>query len=191
MGRPCRIGGLVITEIRERDDAVKEGNDGDAEKIDTRQADVMILVGDEGEFGRCGGLCVLFSRGGFLRFKRRERAQGFFGNTVKARHRFVPYCVAFTQLAILFIDNKISDLIRTENPHIHENILQMFHQTFCLFLCHLSILRRLFLIYFFTFRQFGLIHLFPSLLPGTHKTSLPLCVLPRFATFSHFNYSYT
>ena len=48
-----------------------------------------------------------------------------------------------------------------------------------------------FLIYFFTFRQFGLIHLFPSLLPGTHKTSLPLCVLPRFATFSHFNYSYT
>ena len=85
MGRPCRIGGLVITEIRERDDAVKEGNDGDAEKIDTRQADVMILVGDEGEFGRCGGLCALFGRGGFLRFKRRERAQGFFGNKAAVR----------------------------------------------------------------------------------------------------------
>ena len=80
LGRPCRIGGFVITEIRERDDAVKEGNGGDAEKIDTRQADVMIFVGDEGEFGRCGGLCVLFGRGGFLRFERRERARGFFGN---------------------------------------------------------------------------------------------------------------
>lgn len=45
----------------------------------------MILVGDEGEFGRCGGLCVLFGRGGFLRFKRRERAQGFFGNKAAVR----------------------------------------------------------------------------------------------------------
>ena len=55
----------MITEIRERDDAVKEGNDGDAEKIDTRQADVMILVGDEGEFGAAAGFVCCSAEAAF------------------------------------------------------------------------------------------------------------------------------